>query len=144
MTDNSERSDLITFTGDIVAAHVANNSVAVGDVAGLIATVHAALSSLGLPSAEALSKQPAVAIRSSIKSGHLVCLVCGAKLKTLKRHLATSHGFTSDQYRTEYQLPASYPMTSADYSEMRRGMAKSIGLGRKRATPTKRKAIKKP
>ncbi len=38
---------LITLAADIVAAHVSNNSVAVGDLPILIANVHGALTRLG-------------------------------------------------------------------------------------------------
>ena len=43
-----ERNDdtLMTLTADIVASHVSNNSVAVGDIPQLIANVHGALANL--------------------------------------------------------------------------------------------------
>ena len=41
--------NLLTLTTDIVAAHVANNSVPVGDLPSLIANVHASLAGLGAP-----------------------------------------------------------------------------------------------
>lgn len=40
---------LITLTTDIVAAHVSNNTVSVGDVSQLITNVHAALNGLSTP-----------------------------------------------------------------------------------------------
>ena len=42
-----EHETIITLTADIVAAHVSNNNVAVGDVGNLVQRVHAALSGLG-------------------------------------------------------------------------------------------------
>jgi predicted transcriptional regulator len=57
---------------------------------------------------------------------------CGKKHKTLRRHIQTAHGLTPDQYRAEYGLPREYPMTAASYSEIRRNMAHSFGLGRKK------------
>lgn len=42
---------------------------------------------------------------------------------------------TPDEYRQRYGLKADYPMVAPTYSESRRAMAKTIGLGRKpRAT----------
>jgi hypothetical protein len=39
---------------------------------------------------------------------------------------------TPDQYRTDYGLPREYPMVAPNYSEQRRTLAHSIGLGRRR------------
>lgn len=136
--ENNEQ--LITLTADIVSAHVLNNSVAVGDVANLVSQVYGALSGLGAkgPASKADAKVPVVSIRASIKPEYLVCMECGKKQKTLRRHLQTAHGMTPDQYRKDYGLPEAYPMTASVYSETRRAMAKSIGLGRKReGQPTK-------
>jgi len=38
---------------------------------------------------------------------------------------------TPDEYRARYNLKSDYPMVAPSYSEARRTMAKSIGLGRK-------------
>lgn len=127
-----DNAQLIELTADIVSAHVENNTVAVGDVANLIQKVHEALSGLGQPQAESEQekKQPVVSVRASIKPDYLVCMECGKKQKTLKRHLQTAHGMTPDQYRSDYGLPRDYPMSAPNYSEQRRSMAHSIGLGR--------------
>lgn len=128
-----QEEDLVALTADIVSAHVSNNNVAVGDVANLIQSVHGALAALKEPleEAEPERKKALVSARASIKPDYLVCMECGARQKTLKRHLATAHGMTPNQYRADYGLPASYPMVSPNYSEQRRALAKSIGLGRK-------------
>lgn len=130
-----ENEQLVQLTADIVAAHVANNSVAVGDVGNLVQHVYQALSGLDQPGAdpEPVEKTPVVSVRSSIKPEFIVCMECGAKQRMLKRHLMTAHGMTPDQYRTDYGLPREYPMVAPNYSEQRRALAHSIGLGRKRA-----------
>lgn len=128
-----EADTLVTLTGDIVAAHVANNSVAISDIALLIGNVHGALNALAAPPAPAPEKhEPAVAIRNSIKPDFIVCLEDGKKLKMLKRYLMTKFGLTPEQYRAKWDLPATYPMVAPNYSEARRVLAKSIGLGTKR------------
>jgi predicted transcriptional regulator len=135
-----EKEDLVSLTADIVAAHAANNNIAVGDIPNLIQNVHGALARLGEAPAEPEPerKKALVSVRASIKPDHLVCMECGRKQKTLKRHLATAHGMIPDQYRADYGLPADYPMVSPDYSQQRRAMAHAIGLGRK-AQGSKRK-----
>ena len=137
---------VITLTADIVSAHVSNNSVAVGDLPVLISNVHAALLGLGQDaSAPAEAKrEPAVSARSSIKPDSIQCMVCGSKNKMLKRHLQTAHGMTPAEYRAEFDLKADYPMVAPNYSEQRRTLAHSIGLGRKREGTSEPKVAKQP
>ena len=131
-TIESDMSEtLITLTSDIVAAHVSNNSVAVEDVPTLIHNVYGALAGLGTAPQAEEKPEPAVSIRASVKSDHLVCLEDGKKMKMLKRHLMTDHGLTPAEYRARWGLPADYPMVAPDYAEKRRTLAKQIGLGRK-------------
>jgi predicted transcriptional regulator len=127
---------LLNLTADIVAAHLANNKVATGDVASLVSQVHQALTGLTAapPEPEVAGRTPAVSIRSSVKPDYLVCLVCGRKQKTLRRHLTTAHGLSPNEYRQEFGLKGDYPIVAPNYSENRRQMAHSIGLGRKRGS----------
>ncbi|MAL25781.1 MAG: transcriptional regulator [Croceicoccus sp.] len=123
---------LITLTSDIVAAHVSNNNVQVGDVPSLISNVYAALAGLGDARQEQEEPpEPAVSIRASVKPDYIVCLEDGKKLKMLKRHLMTHYNMTPEDYRQRWNLPADYPMVAPNYAEKRRELAKKIGLGRK-------------
>ena len=123
---------LITLTSDIVAAHVSNNSVAVGDLATLISNVYGALAGLGQSTPEVESPpEPAVSIRSSVKPDHIVCLEDGKKLKMLKRHLKTAYNMTPEKYRERWGLPTDYPMVAPNYAKQRSRLAKQIGLGTK-------------
>ena len=131
-----ENEQLVQLTADIVAAHVANNNVAVGDVGNLVQRVYEALSGLEKPNAEAQQeeKTPVVSVRASIKPDYIVCMECGAKQRMLKRHLMTAHQMTPEQYRSDFGLPRDYPMVAPNYSEQRRALAHSIGLGRKKGS----------
>jgi len=125
--------ELLQFTADIIAAHVSNNSVSIGELPALIASVHGSLAGLGAAPQQIQEElTPAVSIRSSIKPDYIVCLEDGKKLKMLKRHLMTSYQLTPEQYRAKWKLPADYPMVAPNYAEQRRKLAKSIGLGTKR------------
>ena len=139
--ENTENLDetLITLTADIVSAHVSNNSVAVNDLPVLIQNVHSALTGLGSRSEEPEVKQePAVSVRSSIKPDYIVCLEDGKKLKMLKRHLMTHYQMTPDEYRQKWGLNSDYPMVAPNYAELRRSLAKKIGLvTKRRRTPKK-------
>lgn len=140
-----QSEELITLTSDIVAAHASNNRLSIEEVARLVGVVHQALASLGQElEPEPEQKNPVVSVRASIKDEYLVCMECGRKQKTLKRHLRTAHGMTPDTYRQDYGLPGSYPMTAPAYSRQRADMAKTIGLGRKPGQKRGRKPKAQP
>ncbi len=126
-----DQETLVTLTADIVAAHVSNNSVAISDIPLVIRSVHDALSGLGVIAEPEVKQEPAVSIRASIKPDYIVCLEDGKKMKMLRRHLATDHDMTPEDYRAKWNLPADYPLVAPNYSEKRRALAKEIGLGTK-------------
>ena len=59
------------------------------------------------PAAEVNGKPtPAVSIRRSVHRDYVVCLECGWRGQMLKRHVATGHGLTVEQYRArDFELP---------------------------------------
>jgi predicted transcriptional regulator len=127
-----ERDVLLALVSDIVSAHVGNNTVASGELPGLIVNVYGALAGLGEPIVETVARpDPAVSVRASVKSDHIVCLEDGKKMKMLKRHLMTDHGMTPEQYRQRWKLAPDYPMVAPKYAAQRSDLAKKIGLGRK-------------
>jgi predicted transcriptional regulator len=127
MTDET----LLTLAADIVSAHVSNNTVSPADLPKLIQSVYGSLASLGQEAPVEEKREPAVSIRASVKPDTLTCLECGAKMKMLKRHLASDHGLTPADYRARWGLGADYPMVAADYAARRKELAVKIGLGRK-------------
>lgn len=142
----SRNSDaLIELTADVVAAYVSNNPVPVGELPNLIADVHAALGRVGgateAPPAD--KQKPAVNPKRSVHDDYIVCLEDGKKFKSLKRHLATDHGLTPDEYRAKWGLAPDYPMVAPSYSATRSALAKSSGLGRKPAAQPAKVAKRK-
>jgi predicted transcriptional regulator len=123
----------LSLVAEIVRSYLAQNSVAVGEVAGLIATVHRSLSGLGqsTPASAPVPLLPAVPIRRSVQRDHVVCLECGYRGQVLRRHLSVAHRLEPAEYRARWKLPADHPITAPGYSERRSAMAKRIGLGRK-------------
>ena len=121
------------LTTNIVAAYVRHNQIGSDQLGTLISTVHQALTSLGKPAAELNGERtPAVPIRRSVHRDYVVCLECGWRGQMLKRHVATGHGLTVEQYRARWNLSRDHPMVALGYSERRSGLAKQIGLGRGR------------
>ena len=79
--------------------------------------------------------KPATTPRRSLASPeHIISLIDGKPYKSLRRHL-TGHGLTSEEYRQRYGLKGDYPMVAPAYAELRRALAKKIGLGRKPGSP---------
>ena len=135
--DSSENTgDLLALTTEIVAAHVSNNTVAVGDLAQLINQVYHSLANIGTaPATAAARPQPAVSIKKSIQPDFLVCLEDGKKLKMLKRHLKTAYNMTPETYRERWGLASDYPMVAPNYARQRSRLAKEIGLGTRARRP---------
>ena len=129
--DNSEQSgDLLALTTEIVAAHVSNNTVAVGDLPQLINQIYSSLANIGAaPAGPPARPQPAVSVKKSVQPDYIVCLEDGKKLKMLKRHLKTAYNMTPEAYRERWGLPADYPMVAPSYARQRSRLAKEIGLG---------------
>ena len=122
------------LTTNIVAAYVRHNQIGTDQLTALISSVHQALVGLGKPATETeVERTPAVTIRQSVHRDYVVCLDCGWRGQMLKRHLATGHGLSVEQYRVRWTLPREHPITAPSYSERRSGLAKQIGLGRGRA-----------
>jgi predicted transcriptional regulator len=121
----------LSLVAEIVRSYVAQNSIGVDQVAGLIATVHRSLSGLVQSAPAPALLVPAVPIRRSVQHDHVVCLECGFLSQMLRRHIRTAHGLEPAGYRIRWKLPADHPITAPAYSERRSTMAKRIGLGRK-------------
>ena len=132
MNATRSNSDLLTLAAQIVSAHVSHNVVSPEALPGIIQSVYAALSGLGVAVPEP-GPQPAVPPKKSVFPEYIVCLEDGMKLKMLKRHLKTSYGLTPEAYRKRWGLPQDYPMTAPKYAAHRSALAKSSGLGRIKA-----------
>ncbi len=134
MTDTPANGRFIELTAEIVSAYVSNNTVAAGDIPGLIHQVHAALSRVSGKSGDGAAEplKPAVSLKKSITPEHIVCLEDGKKFKSLKRHLRTQYNMTPEQYREKWGLAADYPMVAPNYAAARSQLAKQMGLGQQR------------
>ena len=127
------RAGLLGLTAQIVSAHIGTNQVAVDALPSLIEAVFRTLSTAGTVEPAPAAQMPAVPVKKSVFPDFIVCLEDGKKLKMMKRYLRTSFGMTPSEYRAKWNLPADYPMVAPSYASHRSTLAKSIGLGRKRA-----------
>ena len=120
----------------ILSSYLSNNTVAAADLPSVIETVKKAFGGSGdavsaTPS-DSVTKtwQPAVPVKKSVTPEAVICLCCGRKFKSLKRHLQTTHQLSPREYRATFGLKSDYPMVAPNYAAQRSDLAKSLGLGR--------------
>jgi predicted transcriptional regulator len=126
-----------TLVAQILSSYLSNNTVAAADLPSVIDSVKGAF----VGSAEAISTtpsdsvtktwQPAVPVKKSVTPEAVICLCCGQKFKSLKRHLQTTHQLSPREYRATFGLKSDYPIVAPNYAAQRSDLAKSLGLGRK-------------
>jgi predicted transcriptional regulator len=119
------------LTATIVSSYVRHHTVEANQLSDLITTVQRAIGQLGQPVHSEEVLVPAVSVRRSVHHDYVVCLDCGWRGKTLRRHISARHGLTRDQYLRRWGLPSDHRLTAPAYSDQRSEMAKSLGLGRK-------------
>jgi predicted transcriptional regulator len=142
MADDTSNTDLLELATELTIAWLSNPNTRAPaeEVPSFLERMHGAVTALAIGStqaevtAPATEYAPAISVRRSLASkDHIISMIDGKPYKTLKRHLAR-HGLTPAQYRERYGLKHDYPMVAENYAEMRRGLAKKIGLGRKPGT----------
>lgn len=128
----SSNEDAI-YTGQVVSAYVANNSLPIAQIANVIGIVLQSFVQLREKNepleSQAEALKPAVNVKKSVTHDYIICLEDGRKLKTLKRHLNSKYQMTPHEYRLKWDLPPDYPMVAPSYGETRSRLAKELGLG---------------
>jgi len=119
------------LTTQIVVSYVRHHRLGPDQLSDLITSVHRAIGQLGQPPELEEIRTPAVSVRRSVHRDYVICLDCGYRGKTLRRHISTRHGLSRDEYLRRWGLRSDHPLTAPAYSERRSTLAKSLGLGRK-------------
>ena len=132
-SDNTPVSVDLRPVTKIVASYVGNHTLAPDQLSALITSVQQVISQLGKPIQPEPARTPAVSVRRSVQHDQVVCLECGFKGKTLRRHLSMRHGLQVSEYLRRWDLANDHPLTAPAYSEQRSTMAKELGLGRRRS-----------
>ena len=137
MSDTSTTTNRL-LAASIVSAYTAARETPVTDMAELIGAVRRTLDDLSAGPTP-VEKAPAVDLKASVFRDHIVCLGCGKRLKTLRRHIRAAHGMTPENYRRHWGLSVTYPMIASAYAKVRSDLAKAAGPGahgrRKRSRP---------
>ena len=119
------------LTAKIVGSYVQHHTIEAGQLTDLITTVHRALGQLGQRNHPEEVRTPAVSMRHSVHQDYVICLDCGYRGTTLRRHINRQHGLSRDECRKRWGLRNDHPLTAPAYSERRSVLAKKLGLGRK-------------
>jgi len=119
-----------SLTSKVVRNYVRHHKLAADQLSHLIITVHQAIGRLGQPPVQEEPRTPAVSVRRSVHQDYVVCLDCGFRGKSLRRHIRTRHGLSKAEYLQRWGLRSDHPLTAPAYSERRSTLAKAFGLGR--------------
>jgi predicted transcriptional regulator len=122
------------LTAKIVGSYIRHHNVGASELPDLITSVHRALIDVGRPNPPEVPLTPAVSVRQSVRQDYVVCLDCGYRGKTLRRHINSRHGLSADEYLKRWGLREDHPLTAPAYSEHRSALARQLGLGRKMRT----------
>ena len=112
----------------IVSRYVQHHQMALNQLLTLIAEVHRALAGLGRATPVQQPPKPVVPVRRSVQQDYVVCLECGYRGRTLRRHLRVAHSLDVAGYRTRWDLPTTHPLIAPSYSARRSTVAKQMGF----------------
>lgn len=126
---------LVELAANIVSSHASINEMTTEELLQEIQKVYAALQQLEISGTtlesptESEKKVPTMSLKKAFQADQVFCLVCGrGGMKTLARHLAQAHGMKPGEYRKQFNIPASQPLTARNFSEGRKKMAQDRGL----------------
>jgi predicted transcriptional regulator len=132
-------SEVLRMTTEIVVSHASLTELTTEQLVDELKAVYNVLASLegGETLEEPISeeaggvKKPSIPLKDIVTAKHVVCLECGKKFRTLKRHLVTAHGLKPKEYHARFGLdPKKFPLVCKDYSAARSQMAKDREFGK--------------
>jgi predicted transcriptional regulator len=125
---------LVELAANIVSSHASVNEMSTEELLQEIQKVYTALQQLeaagtAVQAAETEPKAPAMSLKKAFQADQVYCMICGrGGMKTLARHLAQTHGMKPGEYRKQFGIPSSQPLTARNFSEGRRKMSHDRGL----------------
>ena len=128
-------ANLLEMAAEIVASHASTTALSKDDLLNELQEVYKALQQLDKGeevTSETVAEEtsePAISRKKAFGKNQVVCMICGKGMKTLTRHLRTSHNMTPKEYRQQFDIPRNQPLAARAYSESRRQMALDRGLG---------------
>ncbi len=123
-------SNLLELASSIVSAHASTSEMSTEELLLEIQKVYAKLQQLesGAESVAGETK-PSITFKEAFKANEVVCMICGkGGMKTLTRHLNTSHSMKPGEYRKQFGIPRTQSLTAKKFSESRRQLAQQRDL----------------
>jgi predicted transcriptional regulator len=129
-----DRVQLAKLTTRIVTAWLEKNRTGAAELGGIIRTVGSSFQAVRVRSRIVISRpagteKPAVPVKRSVTGNAIICLHCGGKYRSLKRHLQTVHGLTAQDYIARWNLPKTYPFSTVNYSHRRSNRRRGAIVG---------------
>ena len=128
---------ILEMAADIVAAHASTTNMTKEELVSELNEIYNTLNNLekGETVTDVVKEEPGpvVSRKKAFGKEKIYCMICGRGMKTLSRHLKTSHDMTASEYRKQFDIPRSQSLAAKSYSETRRQMAIDRGLGEKLA-----------
>lgn len=109
----------------VIESYLRRNHIPAADLPHLVQIVCSKLASLTTEVPLVEARRPAVPLDEAVRPDRISCLECGRKVKLLRRHLRDHHALTPEAYKSRWELPANYPMVSAEYAATRVAIAKA-------------------
>jgi len=122
---------LLEMTAEIVKAHASASKMTSEEILRDLKMVYTALQRLGAAQSVGFEERAhaALTVKQAFKKDEVICMVCGqAGMKTLTRHLKSSHDLEPSAYRQQFGIPYNQSLSSRDFTEFRRAMALERGL----------------
>lgn len=142
-------ASLLEMAAEIVAAHASTTSMSKEELITELTELHKTLMNLEKGESGAVedvaaevAAPPAISLKKAFGKDKIICLICHKEMKTLSRHLKTAHSMKPGEYRKQFGIPRTQALAAKAYSESRKEMAISRGLGEKLAKARASKAAK--
>jgi predicted transcriptional regulator len=139
--------DFLKQALEIVKAQASVRNMTEEEIVSMVKKLSANLQGI-IAGEAAVSLEPAIDAKKSIKENSVICLECGKSFKIMTtKHLAT-HGLTSDEYKAKHGLPKKTKLVAKGLARMRRKKMSEMKLWERRtpkaAKPAPAKKAAKP
>lgn len=140
--DQEELMQLRGLTTQIVTTALSTREIKGTEVCSFTKEVFSTLQGLGQPqgfitleeSEKALQRETVSLgltpseVKKSIGKDSITCLICGAKMRVLTKHLREAHGLTPAEYRSQFGIAKTQALAARSLSEAKRAQALTLDL----------------
>src|ERR1039457_647203 len=126
-------ANILEMAAESISSHASKSRLTAVELLQEIQKVYATLQSLKTGKVETSTTEqakPAITIKEAFKKNEVICMICGkGGMKTLSRHLRTTHNLKPGEYKKQCGIKSKQPLTARSFTEERRKLAEERGLG---------------